>query len=151
MVTNIPHFYRIKIFMSRCLQQAIIVLYTEPSNPFYPLETYFSKNISPCPFIYSRSPSFDILGLSFCRGLSSYSLPNTGLCDVTAHTTAVNTVSFTSPFTYLLYEPVINSNYRAWLCKTKWKRSLGVAIVVYFNVSKDICLQERTKTTKTSS
>jgi hypothetical protein len=60
-----------------------------PSDPLYPLKTYFSKNIFPCPFIYSRSPSVDILGLSFCTGLSSYSLPNTGLRDFTAHKTAV--------------------------------------------------------------
>jgi hypothetical protein len=29
----------------------------------------------------------------------------------------------------------------AWLCKTKWKRTHRVAIVVYFSVPKDMCLR----------
>lgn len=34
-----------------------------------PLKAYFSKNILPYPFIPSRSPSVDVLGPTFCRGL----------------------------------------------------------------------------------
>jgi hypothetical protein len=83
------------------------------------------------------------MGLKFCRGLSSYSLSNTGLYDATAHKTADQTwyTLLRHLCIYsLLNGPVINSNHIASnYCPTvnnELERARKAAIVVYFNMPK---------------
>jgi hypothetical protein len=66
-----------------------------PSTRLYPFNAYFSKNIFSCPFKSSRSPSVDILGLSFCRGLTLFSSKYRTMRCHGPYDRSHNTVSFT--------------------------------------------------------